>query len=62
MTEQLIWQSRPKRVSASEYQRYLEQLRSAYTGIKRRQKATQDLETKEKKQAEEQLQQHLLSL
>ena len=59
MSEQYTTPSRSKRLSAREY---MEQLRAAYSGIKRRQKATQNLEKKEKESAEEQLQQHLLSL
>lgn len=62
MTEEFTTPSRPKRLSARDYQLYMKQLRTAYAWIKRRQKATQTLEQKEKQQAEEQLQQHLSSL
>ncbi len=62
MAEQFLSAGRPKRLSTREYQRYMSQLRTAYAGVKKRQKALQTLEQKEKKQADEELQQHLLSL
>jgi hypothetical protein len=62
MSEQYTSPSRAKRLSAREYQLYMEQLRTAYAGIKKRQKAMKTLEQKEKKQADQELQHHLSTL